>query len=80
MENKQKKGLEQKNRNNFTRRNFLQITAGGLALTTAQPVFAALQFIDDVDNPLDFYPAKDWEKIYRDQFKHDSTSLPVCTE
>ena len=61
-----------------TRRSFLQLGAGGLALTAARPLFAALQFVDDIDNPLDFYPATDWEKIYRDQFKHDSTYHFLC--
>ncbi|KKL06759.1 hypothetical protein LCGC14_2592820, partial [marine sediment metagenome] len=52
--------------------------AAGLALTAAQPIFAALKFITDVDNPLDFYPARDWETIYRNQFKHDSTYHFLC--
>ena len=78
MEKKHKEELKQKNREGFTRRDFLQMTAGGLASTTAQPIFAALKFIEDVDNPLDFYPAKDWEKIYRNQFKHDSTYHFLC--
>jgi nitrate reductase alpha subunit len=75
---KKHKESEQKNRGGFTRRDFLQMAAGGLALTTAQPVFAALKFIDDVDNPLDFYPARDWEKIYRNQFKYDFTYHFLC--
>ena len=78
MEKKHKEESKQKNRKGFTRRDFLQMAAGGLAVTTTQPAFAAIKFIEDVDNPLDFYPSRDWEKIYRNQFKHDLTYHFLC--
>lgn len=43
-----------------------------------QPVLGALKWIEDIDNPLDHYPPRDWEKIYRDQFKHDFTYHFLC--
>lgn len=62
MKKEHSKESEKKPNNHLTRRYFLQISAGGLVLAAGKPVFAALKFIDDVDNPLDFYPARDWEK------------------
>ncbi|MFQ5741661.1 MAG: twin-arginine translocation signal domain-containing protein, partial [Acidobacteriota bacterium] len=29
--------------------------------------------LEAVQNPLDYYPARDWEKIYRDQYRFDRT-------
>lgn len=31
-----------------------------------------------MDNPLDFYPERDWERVYRDQFSYDSTFHFLC--
>jgi nitrate reductase alpha subunit len=49
---------------------------GGLLLT--EPLLAALKFVPEIDNPLEFYPDRDWEKIYRDQFKYDYTYHFLC--
>ncbi|HIE30045.1 TPA: molybdopterin oxidoreductase, partial [Candidatus Poribacteria bacterium] len=65
--------------NEITRRKFLSMSLasiGGLALS--EPLLANLQFIPEIDNPLDFYPDRDWEKIYRDQFKYDDTFHFLC--
>ena len=66
----------------FTRRRFLKTTAAagtaaafaknGLALNMLQPVV-------DIDNPLQSYPPRDWEKIYRDQYRYDNTFTFVCS-
>ena len=66
----------------FSRRRFLKTTAAagtvavfakdGLALEMLQPVVA-------IDNPLQSYPPRDWEKIYRDQYRYDSTFTYVCS-
>jgi len=63
----------------ISRRDFLKtsaISAAGVALSS--PLFAALNFVPEIDNPLDHYPVTGWEKIYRDQFKHDSTFHFLC--
>ncbi|HLD82421.1 MAG TPA: molybdopterin-dependent oxidoreductase, partial [Candidatus Omnitrophota bacterium] len=63
----------------ITRREFLKVslvTAASLALS--KPLLAALKFIPEIDNPLDYYPARDWEKIYRNQFAHDSHFHFLC--
>ncbi len=41
------------------------------ALAGLVPVFG-------VENPLDFYPARDWERVYRDQYAYDRTFTWVC--
>ena len=63
----------------ITRSEFLKISAVTLAgLALNKPLLAALKFIPEIDNPLDFYPERDWEKIYRDQHKYDYTFHFLC--
>jgi nitrate reductase alpha subunit len=35
--------------------------------------------IETVENPLAYYPNRDWEKIYRDQYRYDSSFSWVCS-
>lgn len=63
----------------ITRRDFLNISLvsiGGLAVS--KPLFANLKTIPEIGNPLDFYPERDWEKIYRDQYGYDYTYHFLC--
>lgn len=63
----------------FTRKEFLKISAvAAAAVALNKPLLAALKFIPEIDNPLDFYPDRDWEKIYRNQFKYDYTFHFLC--
>ena len=63
----------------LTRKQFLKVSLTSIAgLTASKPLLAALKFIPEVDNPLEFYPNRDWEKIYRSQFKFDSTFHFLC--
>ena len=63
----------------FTRRQFLKVSITSIAgLAASKPLLAALKFIPEVDNPLEFYPNRDWEKIYRSQFKCDYTYHFLC--
>src|SRR3990172_3159027 len=63
----------------ITRRELLKLSATSIAgLALGEPILASLRFITEVDNPLDFYPDRDWETIYRNQFKHDSTFHFLC--
>ena len=34
--------------------------------------------LDAITNPLSVYPARDWEKVYRDLWKYDSTYTFTC--
>ncbi|MBI2932020.1 MAG: molybdopterin-dependent oxidoreductase, partial [Planctomycetes bacterium] len=62
----------------FTRRDFLRLAgAGGLVLGPSGTTLALLQ--SEIENPLDHYPSRDWEKIYRDQYRTDSTFTYVCS-
>ncbi len=64
-----------------TRRGFIKIgaaTVGALALGKKGLSLEVLKSVS-VDNPLEFYPARDWEKIYRDQYRYDSTFTYVCS-
>ncbi len=66
---------------NLSRRQFL--IAGGV--TTAGTLLGAklglrfLQPIVDVPNPLAAYPSRDWEQVYRDQYRYDSTFTFICS-
>lgn len=63
----------------ITRRKFLKVSlATVIGLIVSKPLLASLQFIPEIDNPLEFYPDRDWEKIYHDQFKHDYTYHFLC--
>ena len=61
-----------------TRRTFLGISLAGFVTATAGPVLASLKLVDDVDNPLDYYPSRDWEELYRDQYRYDRSFTFVC--
>ena len=65
----------------FTRRKFLGFTAGGAGLLLAEKAFAfrTLKPAVEVGNPLDTYPDRGWEKIYRDQYRFDRTFTYICS-
>jgi len=64
---------------NFSRRDFLKLSgAAALGLALTQPDFQLFDPIN-VDNPLADYPDRDWEKIYRDQYRYDSSFTYVCS-
>ncbi len=55
----------------FSRREFLKWSlAGAAGLAASHPKVAFLQPVV-VDNPLRWYPHRDWEKIYRDKYRYD---------
>jgi len=63
----------------LARRDFLAGIMASLAgMATGGPLLAGLRSIPEIDNPLDHYPERDWERIYRDQFRHDSTFHFLC--
>ena len=66
----------------LTRREFLALagSAGlGLALSPSD-LFAQYRYLGPVSvkNPLADYPNRDWERIYRDIFRHDKTFVFMC--
>ncbi|KJR40026.1 nitrate reductase alpha subunit [Candidatus Magnetoovum chiemensis] len=64
--------------NKFNRREFLKWSLAGVAgLAVNTPALAFLEPLS-IENPLDSYPNKDWEKVYRDKYKFDSTYTLTC--
>lgn len=64
----------------LTRRDFLRwvgIGSGTAAITAGLPL-RLLAAVESVENPLAFYPTRDWEKVYRDQYRYDRTFTWVC--
>ena len=64
----------------FSRREFLKLSgAAALGLTFAD--FLALQLLQpiDIQNPLAAYPNRDWEEVYRNQYRYDSSFTFVCS-
>ncbi len=64
----------------LSRRDVLKsgLLAGGGALIGSGVKLWAFEPVD-VANPLAAYPRRDWEKIYRDQYRYDSTFSWVCS-
>ena len=64
------------------RRRFLQLAAMAGLGTVANPgdLLAQYRFLDPVKvaNPLAEYPNRDWERLYRDIFRHDRTFTFLC--
>jgi nitrate reductase alpha subunit len=61
------------------RRDFLKTAlaaAGGTGLLA--PRVWAFDVVS-VENPLGAYPSRDWEQVYRDQYRYDSTFTWVCS-
>lgn len=63
----------------ISRRKFIKgALSSAFAITLAEPLLAALKFIPEIDNPLDYYPDRNWEKIYRNQYRYDSYFHFLC--
>jgi nitrate reductase alpha subunit len=62
----------------MTRRHFIKASLASLGVLTVTPRLHAFDFIAEIDNPLDFYPERNWETIYRRQFGYDFTYHFLC--
>ncbi len=67
----------------LTRRTFIKI-AGGVAAAVSIPTrrvlaFKSLKPAVEVVNPLDSYPERDWEDVYRNQYRYDRTFSFCCS-
>lgn len=66
----------------FSRRRFLKMAgaAGFGALASPADLFAQYRHLGPVTvaNPLEFYPNRDWERMYRDIYRHDRTFVFMC--
>ncbi|MCL6643495.1 MAG: molybdopterin-dependent oxidoreductase, partial [Dehalococcoidia bacterium] len=68
------------------RRQFIKLSAGLAAAGTAAYAGQRLSFLQaapGVANPLQYYPNRGWERLYRDQYRYDSSftfdCAPNCT-
>lgn len=62
----------------FNRREFLKWSlAGAAGIAISWPKLVYLQPLN-IDNPLDVYPTRDWEKVYRNKFHYDNTFTFLC--
>ena len=63
----------------LSRRDFLKLSGAALAgLAFARVEFQLLE-PTNVTNPLDAYPNRDWESVYRNQYHYDSSFTYVCS-
>ena len=72
---------DQRSPGQFNRRAFLRgigVATGALSVSLGMP-FNLLAAIDPLENPLRRTLARDWEKIYRDQYRYDRTFDWVCS-
>jgi nitrate reductase alpha subunit len=67
---------------NLSRRDFITrsgLVGAGIAAAQLLPLrFLQAQQIADNTNPLAFYPNRDWEKLYRNQYAYDRSFSWVC--
>ncbi|HEY4685670.1 MAG TPA: molybdopterin-dependent oxidoreductase [Dehalococcoidia bacterium] len=62
----------------ISRREFLRDSSVLAAGVATFPILQNLSVPVGVENPLDSYPNRDWEQVYRDQYRYDSTFTFVC--
>ncbi|HEY5579170.1 MAG TPA: molybdopterin-dependent oxidoreductase, partial [Acidimicrobiia bacterium] len=63
----------------MTRREFLIMGTVGAVGAVSFPLLRNLQAIESADNPLEVYPFRGWEQVYRDQYAYDSSFTFVCS-
>ena len=63
----------------ISRRGLLQLGLGSLAALSGGPLLAALKLVEDIDNPLERYPSRDWEQMYREVFRSDRHFHFLCS-
>lgn len=70
-----------KEKKHISRRDFMKTAA--FFTIAAYPAFGlalnAFQVAPEIENPLEHYPDRDWEKVYRDMYSSDSSFFFTCT-
>lgn len=63
----------------YTRREFLKVSAESLpGLGLSSPLLSTLKSLPEIENPLEFYPERGWQRAYRDQFRYDYAYHFLC--
>lgn len=60
----------------MNRRKFLETSGGAAAGCMLDLHFLEAQ--EDIPNPLQHYPSRNWEQVYRDQYRYDRSFTYVC--
>ena len=63
----------------ISRRDFLMASAVATEGATSYPLLRQLQAVQSVNNPLEAYPFRDWEQVYRDQYAYDDSFTFICS-
>lgn len=64
----------------LTRRQFLKASGAAVTLLAlGEPSLGLLKYAEGIENPLAHYPNRDWEKVYRDIYRYDSSFTFVCS-
>lgn len=74
MTNPPKKPVGLKRRD-FLAMNSIAVLSGSCFAQGGQKL---LEKISAIDNPLEYYPDRGWEKVYRDQYEYDSSFKFLC--
>src|SRR3989304_2585772 len=65
-------------RREVVKRGVVGVGAVAAASLGGSLVLNILRPLPDIPNPLEHYPSRDWEQVYRDQYRYDSTFTFVC--
>jgi nitrate reductase alpha subunit len=65
-------------RRSFVKTSALATAGAYLAVHGIDQTFAFLEAAPGIDNPLLHYPNRDWESIYRDQYRYDDSFTFIC--
>ena len=61
-----------------SRRNFLKLRGAALVVGSLDFPFRMLTGVESIDNPLQMYVERGWEKVYRDQYSYTDTFTFIC--
>ena len=61
-----------------TRRAFLTLAALAATEAACRPSLSLFQPSDEIVDPFQHYPSRDWERLYRDVYRYDSTFHFLC--
>ncbi len=70
---------DEKKNGEVSRRSFLQLASGlGFGAMVSGPLGSWMTPLAGQDSPLEKYAHRDWEKVYRDLFRYDSSFTFLC--
>jgi nitrate reductase alpha subunit len=61
-----------------SRRDIFKFAGSAFAAAVLANKPTLLAALETVENPLEYYPSRGWEKTYRDQYDYDSTFVFLC--